>query len=287
MSLIKSYMSVLNESKEDLTKSSVVTKDIVGELDGAKDAKKFAKGTGPEEVEGLEKPVEGPHSKQEKDALPKSVGESKNPFDLLYNKIVAEEAFGEEEGEGTTLSFDGQVAPEEGSEEPSEEGDLFDEELPEDSEEEEEEETGLAAVIAHLKKAVEALEQVASAEQGEEEEDDLGEESPEEGEEESEESPLDEVDFEDGEEESPVSQESVEHGTDEKPKKFDKKSKLLGNKKQEVKGAVPVKKKKVVVPKGSKEQHGKPVPFKGNLSGLQGKNNKVGAIQAKKGVFEQ
>ena len=121
---MKSYLSVLNEDK-----NSSVAADNTGELDGAENAKKFQKNSGPESVKEVEKPVKGPHSEQEADSLPKAVNsESKNPFDLIYNKILAQEAFGEE-GEGDTLDFSGNI---DGSDDLGMEDDMGEEEMGEE-----------------------------------------------------------------------------------------------------------------------------------------------------------
>jgi hypothetical protein len=162
-------MSILNEDKSFT--SSGVAVDNTGELEGAEKAKvsSVPKKSGPEAVE-VEKPVKGPHSEVESDALPKAVSsESKNPFDLLYNKILAEEAFGDETGD--TFNFEGEIEDHSGD-------DLGDLDLGDESEEgseehEEEEEEGLEAVLDHLKNAVASLEKLVSAEEGEEGEEEV------------------------------------------------------------------------------------------------------------------
>ena len=195
MSLIKQYMSILNEDKSFT--SSGVAVDNTGEHEGAEKAKvsSVPKKSGPEAVE-VQKPVKGPHSEQDSDALPKTVSaESKNPFDVLYNKIVAEEAFGDEEGD--TFDFEGEI-----EDHGDEDLGNFEDELgePEGSEEHEEgEEEGLEAVLDHLKNAVATLEKlVGSAE------DDLDEVSDDE---------EDEFDLDSEEDEGedvPVAEEAVE-----------------------------------------------------------------------------
>lgn len=173
MSLIKSYLSVLNE---DTKKPSNVVADITGELEGSEKAKNFVKDSGPEANTAVVKPVEGPSQEDVKaeDSAPKSVkSESTNPFDVLYSKVLAQENWELEEEEeelgagtehGGELGFPGLASPE-GTEE-----------------HEEAEEEGLEAVLAHLKGAVEALEKlVSSAEEDEEETEESSDPMTEEG----------------------------------------------------------------------------------------------------------
>jgi hypothetical protein len=272
MSLIKQYMSILNEDKSFT--SSGVAVDNTGELEGAEKAKESAlpKNSGPEAVE-VEKPVKGPHSEVESDALPKAVNaESKNPFDLLYNKILAEEAFGDEEGD--TFDFEGEM---------EDHGDDFENDLesPEGTEEHEEgEEEGLEAVLDHLKNAVATLEKLVSSS-----EDDLDEESDDEDE-------MDEdgVDSEEHEGEGvPVAEEAVEAEYEGHALVDQEKLEKGLNKpsSQTVKGAVPVTKKKAEVTKGKKAD-GKLETLSGNPEDLVSKaKQNVGGVTAGKGLFEQ
>jgi hypothetical protein len=275
---MKSYLSVLNE---DTKKNSSVAADNTGELDGAENAKKFIKDSGPDAVK-TEKPVKGPHSEQDSDSLPKSVSsESKNPFDLLYNKILAQEAFGDEEGD--SLDFSGEIEDSEGDEMDFDvEG--SDDEMGEEGEEEGEEESekeGLEAVLDHLKNAVSALESLIGEEEGEEDED-MGEDM---GEDDLGDDLEDEVEIDD----IPMSKESVEaeiegHALVNK----DRLEKGLTSKpKQKVKNAVPVSKKKAQVSKGSKFD-GKPQPFKSNPHELTNPSkHNVGGVKVGKGLFDQ
>jgi hypothetical protein len=271
MSFMKSYLSVLNE---DTKKNSSVAADNTGELEGAEKAKKFVKDSGPEAVK-TEKPVKGPHSEQDADSLPKSVSsESKNPFDLLYNKILAQEAFGEEEGD--TLDFSGEVEDESGDEMNFDMEDL--EEPSEEEETEESEKEGLDAVLDHLKSAVSALESLIGEEEGEEEE---GEEDMD----------MDEEDMNSDEdmEEYPVSEESVEaeiegHALVNKERL---ENKLNKSSNQKVKNAVPVTKKKAQVTKGTRYD-GKPEPFRSNPEELtKPSKHNVGGVKVGKGLFDQ
>jgi hypothetical protein len=271
---MKSYLSVLNEDK-----NSSVAADNTGELDGAENAKKFQKNSGPESVKEVEKPVKGPHSEQEADSLPKAVNsESKNPFDLIYNKILAQEAFGEE-GEGDTLDFSGNI---DGSDDLGMEDDMGEEEMGEDEMgeegEEESEEVTLQTVLDHLKSAVEALEALTAHEEEEEGEEEMGEEE------------MGEEDFGDdlgddlGDEDlgESVDAEIEGHALVNQPK-LEK-----GMTKQKIaKGAVPVSKKKGQVVKGAKAT-GKPEAFKVNPQTLTNKaKQNTGGVKVGKGLFDQ
>jgi hypothetical protein len=264
-------MSILNEDKSFT--SSGVAVDNTGELEGAEKAKvsSVPKKSGPEAVE-VENPVKGPHSEQDSDALPKTVSaESKNPFDLLYNKILAEEAFGDEEGD--TFDFEGEI---EGQGD-SDLGDFTDDlEAEEGTEEHEEgEEEGLEAVLDHLKNAVASLEKlVGSAEEDLDEVSDEGEE---------------ELDTEDEGEEVPVAEEAVEaeyegHALVDQEKLEKGLNKASSH---TVKGAVPVTKKKAENIKGKKAD-GKLEALSGNPEDLASKaKQNVGGVTAGKGLFEQ
>jgi len=269
MSLIKQYMSILNEDKSFT--SSGVAVDNTGELEGAEKAKESAlpKNSGPEAVE-VEKPVKGPHSEVEPDALPKAVNaESKNPFDLLYNKILAEEAFGDEEGD--TFDFEGEI---------DHAGDDFESDLesPEGIEEHEEgEEEGLEAVLDHLKNAVATLEKlVGSAEEDIDEVSDEGEEN--------------DLDHEEDEaEDVATAEESVEAEYEGHALVDQEKLEKGLNKPSsgEVKGAVPVTKKKAEVVKG-KKVNGKPEVLGGNPEELTSKTKQnVGGVTVGKTLFDQ
>jgi hypothetical protein len=272
MSLIKQYMSILNEEKSFT--SSGVAVDNTGELEGAEKAKvsSLPKKSGPEAVE-VEKPVKGPHSEQDSDALPKTVSaESKNPFDLLYNKILAEEAFGDDSGD--TFNFEGEVGGDESLDFGDELGDDVDSEEGTEEHEEDEEE-GLKAVLDHLKSAVESLEKlVGSAEE------DTEEVSDEDG--------LD-FDLEDEVEDVETAEESVDaeyegHSLVDQ-EKLQKGLNKTSN--QQVRGAVPVTKKKAEVAKGKKTD-GKPeeLHVDGESLTSKGKHN-VGGVTVGKGLFDQ
>jgi hypothetical protein len=271
-------MSILNEEKSFT--SSGVAVDNTGELEGAEKAKvsSVPKKSGPEAVE-VEKPVKGPHSEQDSDALPKTVSaESKNPFDLLYNKILAEEAFGDEEGD--TFDFEGKIGEDEGLDLGDDvEDDL--ESLEGTEENEEGEEEGLEAVLDHLKNAVATLEKLVGS--SEEELDELSDEDEEM------EDGLDLGGEEDEAEKIATAEESVEaeyegHALVDQEKLEKGLNKASSH---QVKGAVPVTKKKAENIKGKKAD-GKLEELHGDSESLtsKGKQN-VGGVTAGKGLFEQ
>ena len=91
-------MSILNES----VPSSEVKTDLkvgaaFGDKDNEKNVTSFIKGSGPSEVDGVETPDEAPDelTSDVDSSLKKLSGvkEAKNPFDILFNKIVSEETF--------------------------------------------------------------------------------------------------------------------------------------------------------------------------------------------------
>jgi hypothetical protein len=265
MSLVKSYLSVLEEKDGSGIVSG--TEKLVGDLPG-----KTKEHMSANKVEGVEAPVDGPHSQQDPEAELKEVkGESTNPFDALYNKVVeeenwnyeteAEEPFKNETSGPEEVDFDFQVGAD----------DANDDMPPE----------GLEAVLSHLKSAVEALENLVSSEkEGEKEgeEEDMEEEGMDMVDEE-------EYDYEDDNETLPeaveaeieghalVDQEKLSKGMN-KPSSF------------AVKGAVPVAKGKSQVPKGAKV-NGKPQPFTTKPETLTTKQNNVGGVKVGKALFDQ
>jgi hypothetical protein len=269
MSLIKQYMSILNEDKNPT--SSGVAVDNTGELDGAEKAKSFPKDSGPDAADA-QAPVDGPHSEREEDSLPEPVKkESRNPFDLLYNRILAQEAFGDEDGE--SFNFEGEI--EDTDADHDFESDLDSElEAPEGSEEHEEaEEEGLEAVLDHLKNAVATLEKLVSS--AEEDVEEVEDETFEDNEEEGEEIPMAKEAVE-AEElgHALVDQEKLQNG-------------LNKNSSQQVKGAVPVSKKKAELPKGKKST-GKFEKLSGNPEELTSKSKQnANGVKAGEYLFNQ
>jgi hypothetical protein len=256
MSLIKSYLSVLNE---DTKKTSNVVADNTGELEGSEKAKNFVKDSGPDANCTVETPVEGKSQADvtPEESAPKSVkSESTNPFDVLYNKVLAqenwelEEAEEEEEaGDDKPLEFAGLGEPE-GT-----------------AAHEHGEELGLEAVLAHLQGAVEALEKLVSSAVSDEEEVTVGEEGSEVAE--------------------PVVPEAVEAEVLGHALKDSEKLSAGLTKGHEVKGAVPVTKKAGSVVKGPKVD-GEPEELKGNPEELHDKSKQnVGGVTPGKSLFAQ
>lgn len=270
MSLVKSYLSVLEEKNE----SSIVsgTEKLVGDLPG-----KTKEHVSANKVEGVEAPVEGPHSQQDPEAEPKEVkAESTNPFDELYSKVLSEESWDYETEEAEESPLDSDM--------PSAESDVdmsldFTAE-PEESEAEELESEGLEAVLDHLKAAVTALEKlVDEADEDEDEEDEMEEEGMDMmGEEEDEmeemsDETLPEAVEAEVEGHALVDQEKLAKGLN-KPTSAT------------VKGAVPVTKGKAQVVKGAKVD-GKPTPHTCKPETLTSKNNNVGGVKPGKDLFAQ
>ncbi len=276
MSLMKSYLNVLNEDKaSNFTSSGIAdeTKKLVndkpfGNDESEKNKKPAASYDPKKNVKGeVEEPVKGPHSEVESESLPSKLESVKNPFDLLFNKILSEEDMGGME-DGFEGSEDGESFDFNTSVEDQDETDGFGDE--EESEEEEgEEEESLHTVLDHLKSAVEALERLASHEAGE-----LGEEE-EEG---------DGFDFEDEGEEVPVAEEATDI------EEFHPSEDLTQHSNQAVKGTTVTKKpsgKKAEVTKGVKPT-GKWEPHTNKGESLQKKNNNVGGVKANNTpLFEQ
>jgi len=283
MSLINAYTQVLNESagsKSQAVKgfSHKVGANIAGENKPAeKDPAENADLESPKEDK--EHSVGGINDGVAKKA--KEYKESTNPFDELYNKVLAQENWeaDEEANEqpGTELNFIGDTQTGEGEAEASEEG-----------EEGEEGEDPMVAVLDALKAAVAALEKVVG---GEHEQEETEEEESEEHE-----SPIGEEAEEGGSEE-----ESSEEGGSEETTSEEVEAEILGHalvdleklaasltspKSQVVKGAVPVAKGKAQVPKGGKVD-GKPSEFKGSVDKLEGKNNDTGYVKNGKNWLDQ
>lgn len=278
MSLMKSYLNVLNEDKaSNFTSSGIAdeTKQQVGKAFGNEESEKNKapeKNYGGEEnvKSEVEEPVKGPHSENDNESLPHKLESVKNPFDLLFNKILSEEDMGGME-DGFEGSEDGESFDFNTSVEDQDETDGFGEE---ESEEEGEEES-LHTVLDHLKSAVEALERLASHEAGESEEEESEEDE-------------DGFDFgdesEDEAEEVPVAEEATDI------EEFHPSEDLTQHSNQAVKGTTVTKKpsgKKAEVTKGVKPT-GKWEPHTNKGESLQKKNNNVGGVKANNTpLFEQ
>jgi hypothetical protein len=287
MSLIKSYLSVLNEDKEFTSKGIVKgTEKSVGDLEGAK-ANAKPKTSATQNVKNLETPVKGPHSEVESEELPTPVKteSAKNPFDVLFNRIVAQEGFGDEES-GETLDFEGEVSHDHESEDSlGDESDLDFNDDEESAEGEEEDEVTFTLDRATAEKLVEVLQGVLG---GNEEESEEGEDL-EGDEDQSLEDKSGDEDLDGSGDSIPFTAESVEaeeEGTALVDKdKLEKGLTSKGN--QTVKGAVPVSKKKGEVVKGKKATK-KFEPFNKSTDELtsKGKQN-VGGVTVGKGLFDQ
>jgi len=279
MSLMKSYLNVLNEDKATTFTSSGIadeTKKIVGDLPGAKENSKPKNKATEKVAKEIEAPVKGPHSEQDSESLPHKVEEkTRNPFDLLFNKIISEEEIKdldmednfEASPEGDSFDFNTEI---EDQDETDGEEDEFSSE--------EEEEVSLHTVLNHLKSAVEALEQLAGEEESEESEgEELGEEELEEEEDLDGESEGD--DTMDG---GPMTEEATEI------EELGSCEDLSDKSKQTVKGAVPVSKKKGEATKGVKTT-GKFEPLsssEGESLTSKSKQN-VGGVTVGKSLFDQ
>jgi hypothetical protein len=256
MSLIKSYLSVLNEDKKSFTSTGVAANQV-GELEGAKE-KAHPSIDPTENVKDLETPVDGPSQEDvtAEDSKPKAIKkESSNPFDVLYNKVLAQENWELEEQEEEDAE----------AEDAAKADDVFagvdavaDDKVSDD------EEVGLEHVLNHLKNAIEALEKLVSGANNDLTDDIVGEEDA--GEEIKQEAVEAEVEGTALEDE-----EKLNHG-------------LTKQGSRTVKGAVPAPKKAASVDKGKKVD-GKPVPFKPTTDLTSPKNHNVGGVENGKFLF--
>ena len=272
MSLMKSYLNVLNEDKaSNFTSSGIAdeTKKLVndkpfGNNESEKNKKPTASFDPKKNVKSeVEDPVQGPHSEIEAESLPHKLESVKNPFDLLFNKIISEEDMDGME-DGFEASDDGESFDFNTSVEDQDETDG------EENEEEEGEEESLHTVLDHLKSAVEALERLANHESNESEEEE-GEEDYNFGDEE-----------EEGEE-VPVAQEATEI------EEFNPSEDLTQLSNQTVKGTTVTKKpagKKAEVTKGVKPT-GRFEPYRNKGEVLQKKTNNVGGVKVGNPLFDQ
>jgi len=280
MSLMNSYLQVISEGKA----SAEVKSNLKAGSDFFGNKPKNEDDT-LENVDKLDKPTAG-LSQGAEPSKPKPLNvkfEAKNPFDDLFNKVLAQENLGwedeaqaEEEGDpNTSLSFAGDTSTGEGEVE-------MGEEEGEEGEEEGGEGDPMQEVLDALKAAVSALERVLGSEEEEEEEDPLQEEGEDGGE-----GMEDSEGGEGSEEETPmeaVDAEEVGHALVDLEKLA---ASLNSPKSQVVKGAVPVNKGKAQVPKGGKHD--------GSLSELgdqsdkleNKKNSDTGLVKTGKTIFEQ
>jgi len=292
MSLLNAYTQILNESGKD------------HEVKGAvKKGQDFASGLKVNKQEGpkVESPKEDKeHSVDgENNGVPKKLAkESSNPFDAIYNKILAQENWEAEEEANEQPNFGSPTGHDSNNMEfsgdnSSGEGEV---ELTDDSDEH-----PMSQVLSALKAAVEALEKVISPESGEEGE---GEEEGEEGEE-HEEDESDEEEKEEHQEFGESTEEDDDDDDDEDEdgdvKKEEVDAQVLGHalidleklaasltspKNQVVKGAVPVNKGKAQVPKGVKTTP-RPTELKGKGESLQSKKVDTGYVKKDKNWYDQ
>ena len=273
--LTQKYLEIVNEGCADkgIVKTNLKTgSSALGDLKTAND---------PEENVTLKKPVKGEHNSDdddgelEKSKSYKDMKENKqlNPFETLYNKILSEEdSFGwsmdkdEEEEEDENEEATGEVDDFELSDES--ESDEMDDEM---DDENNSDEVSFTLDRETAQKLIEVLQTAIGGEDedmGEDENEDIFSSEDEEDEEDEETLTKEEVDAE-----------IVGHSLVDQEKLL----KGMNNpKNNEVKGSLSAKKKKANVPLTGKG-------FKGQLSkhkesagkSLQGKNNKVNAVNAK------
>lgn len=271
--IAKAYLKVIEEA----TSSGIVdsTKSQVGKTFGNKESDKKAHETAPksstENVENELEDVEEAPSELTSDGATgelEKVKESSNPFDALYNKVINEEMF--------------DFSTEDNSLEPSE-GTETDDSLEEFDDESEDEEEADEVTFTLDRETAQKLHDVLKSVLGDEEEEEEAEEESKEG--------LEDFDLEgENEEESDeVKQEAVEaeyHGhalVDQE--KLERGMTKPSNK--EVKGAVPVSKKRAEVVKGKKAD-GKPEKCTDNPEELTSKSKfDVGGVKTGKFLFDQ
>jgi hypothetical protein len=290
--ITKAYLKIINESAKDgavdETKASVKKPfgDRTGETE--KNTHNFVDDSAEEKVEKeLETPEEAPKhlSSDTSESEPKKAkeksglsisGESKNPFDALFNKIISENTFDFSTEAGNELAPDSDFGGPEGVGHESEGEDHGFEHL-EDEEEEDTEEETLESLLSQVKDLVSKIEDKINASEESEEE----EESEEGSEEESEEGSDDEEELNEEEVDAEVlghalvDQEKLEGGLTKKGT-------------HTVKGAVPVTKKSAQIVKGKKVD-GKPEAFenKAGIEHLQKQASRnVGGVKAGKFAVE-
>ena len=279
---MKSYLNVLNEDKAtNFTSKGIADTDLkIGKAFGNEESEKNKAPEknygGKEKVKSeVEEPVKGPHSENDSESLPHKVESVKNPFDLLFNKIISEEEnLGGDLEDNFEGSEDGESFDFNTSVEDQDETDGFEDE--DESEEEGEEVESLHTVLDHLKAAVEALEKLANHESHEGEEEEEGEED--------EDFDFSNEDEEEGEE-VPVAEEATDM------EEFHPSEDLTQHSNQAVKGTTVTKKpsgKKAEVTKGVKPT-GKWEPYsnKGEVLQKKGSQNAKGVKANNTPLFEQ
>lgn len=290
--LAKAYLKVITESSDDLQSKDQKVKGYTpkeGEAFGDDtNAKKVQPKSGPDAkgAETPESPQEakgnlsvGKETNGEPKKFDKNYAESKNPFDVLFNKILSEE--------GEMMDFATSPNPADSTFEPSLEGDSEEMENEFGEDEGEGEQVTLTLDKELAEKLVDALQAVLASEEGEEgeEEGEFGssEEGSEEGSEENEEDssqggalPFGEAVEAEEVGHALVDQEKLQHG-------------LTAKGSYTVKGAVPVTKKSAQTPATGKGHDGKLKPHspEGAVSKLTSKGNvDVKTVKVGKTIFD-
>jgi hypothetical protein len=248
--LTKAYMQIINEESDCKVKTNLKVGAAFGHSENEKNASNFIKDSGPEDVEDLEDAEEAPKElTSDVDSslkkAPSVKGESKNPFDALFNKIVSEETF------NFSTEDDNELEPSNAFEDTT--MGLGDEEAEEDLAEfdDENEESGEEVTLTLDKDLASKLIEVLQAALGDEE---------------SEEDEMEEGDEESEEDEIPEDSSEMEEGEDEEDETLSKESFALDEAdKVNVDSAV----KKLTSPKSHKVE--------GTLSKVKGKSASVPA----------
>jgi hypothetical protein len=248
--LTQAYMQIINEESDCKVKTNLKVGAAFGHSENEKNASNFIKDSGPEDVEDLEDAEEAPKElTSDVDSslkkAPSVKGESKNPFDALFNKIVSEETF------NFSTEDDNELEPSNAFEDTT--MGLGDEEAEEDLAEfdDENEESGEEVTLTLDKDLASKLIEVLQAA--------LGDEDSEEGE-------MEEGDEEGEEDEIPEDSSEMEEGEDEEDETLSKESFALDEAdKVNVDSAV----KKLTSPKSHKVE--------GTLSKVKGKSASVPA----------
>jgi len=286
--LAKAYLKVITESSDDLQSKDQKVKGYTpkeGEAFGDDtNAKKLQPNSGPDSkgAETPESPQEakgnlsvGKETDGKTKPLGKNYGESKNPFDVLFNRILSEE--------GEMMDFATAENPEDSTFEPSMDSDSEGEESSED----ESEQVTITLDKELAQQLVDVLNAVLSSEDGEEEgefgeesgEGEFGEDSMESSEDEtSQNGALPFGEAVDAEEcgHALVDQEKLQHG-------LNSKGSIV------VKGAVPVTKKSAQTPSTGKGHDGKLKPHstEGGVSKLTSKSSvDVKGVKVGKTIFD-
>jgi hypothetical protein len=217
--LIKSYMEVLSEGTIEETTTKAPSHEVKGAVPTGKSAfGDFKEGNESDENVDLETPEESEHNsdddtgtKESTEKLDKS--SFNNPFDVLYSKILGENAFSFSNEKGLEPSFDEQDGfgdndlgdlNDLNDLDDMDEDDMGEDEMDEDDMDEENVgEVDLKEVLANLKDVLSELEKIVSDEDDEDEVDDI-EDLDDDSEEDSEESDEDESKEESEEDEKDV-----------------------------------------------------------------------------------